>query len=365
MMAGLREFAPAAIRTWTKNGAAGLLCALGVPAFARRRHRDRLLIVMFHGVEHEPLSPPCWHVLGSALFRRQLHYLRAHFTVLQLAEALDRLAAGTLPPHALAITFDDGTRNLATNAVPVLRDLALPAAVFLATGPMGSDQTLWPDRLWLAIARTTETEVDLSALGLGTRSLGGTAARGGVYAAAVDRLKDLADARRIAVLQQILAVLGYRDGEPGPFEMLSWGEAHEIISDGLVTLHPHTVTHPILARCSDEDVQREIIDSCSVLEHETGSKPTIFAYPNGRPHDFDERAKDVLRGRGVRWALSTAPGFAEAHCDPLALPRLAVGSDSSFAYFRLMVSGGLPRRYGGGRGITAARRAPRPPGVRR
>jgi hypothetical protein len=45
----------------------------------------------------------------------------------------------------------------------------------------------------------------------------------------------------------------------------------------------------------------------------------------------------------VHWALSTAPGFADRRCDPLALPRLAVGGDSSFDYFRLTVSGGVPR----------------------
>jgi peptidoglycan/xylan/chitin deacetylase (PgdA/CDA1 family) len=345
-----------AVRAIFKNLAAALLCAAGVPAFARRRHRDLLAILMFHGVEDEPLSPVCWHVLGSALYRRQLEYVRKHFNVLPLGEALDRLAAGTLPPRALAITFDDGTRNLATRAVPVLRDLRLPAAVFLATGPMGSDETLWPDRLWLAIARTTATEIDLAALGLGTRSLDGTGNRGAVYAAAVDRLKNLADAQRIAVLDEILGALGHRDdGDAGPFRMLSWGEAREIVSDGLVTLYPHTVTHPILARCSDDKVEREIADSCAALERETGSAPMIFAYPNGRPQDFDARAKDVLRGRGVRWALSTTVGFADRRCDPLALPRLAVGSDSSFDYFRLMVSGGLPRRFGGTRGMAAAR----------
>jgi hypothetical protein len=88
-----------------------MLCAVGLPAFTRRRHRDRLAIVMFHGVENRPLSPPCWHVLDSARFRRQLEYLGEHFTVLPLADALDRLASGTLPPRAVALTFDDGTRT--------------------------------------------------------------------------------------------------------------------------------------------------------------------------------------------------------------------------------------------------------------
>jgi peptidoglycan/xylan/chitin deacetylase (PgdA/CDA1 family) len=347
LMARLRDLAPPATRATVKNIAAGLLCAVGVPAFARRRHRDLLAIVMFHGVEDEPPSPACWHVLDAAMYRRQLEYIREHFNVLPLEEALERLAVGTLPPRAMAITFDDGTRNLATHAVPVLRDLGLPAAVFLATGPMGSDESLWPDRLWLAIAHTTATEIDLAALGLGTRSLDGTASRGTVYAAAVARLKDLADAQRVAVLDEILGAVGHRDGgDGGPFRMLSWNEAREMANDGLVTLYPHTVTHPILARCSDDKVEREITDSCATLQRETGLTPTVFAYPNGRLQDFDARAKDALRRRGVRWALSTTVGFADRRCDPMALPRLAVGSDSSFDYFRLMVSGGLPRRSG-------------------
>lgn len=344
-----------ATRPAVKNVAAGLLCAAGVPAFARRRHRDAVAIVMFHGVEDEPLSPVCRHVLDSRLYRRQLDYIRKHFNVLPLEEALDRLAEGTLPPRALAITFDDGTRNLATHAVPVLRELGLPAAVFVATGPLDSGGTLWPDRLWLAIAHTAASEIDLAALGRGVCSLNGSANRGKAYAAAVEGLKDLADADRIAALDGILGALGYRDdGDGGPFRMLTWDEARAMVGDSLVTLHPHSVTHPILARCDDDKVEREIAASCAALERETGCAAKVFAYPNGRPQDFDNRARDVLRRRGIRWALSTTAGLADRQCDPLALPRLAVASDASFGHFRLMVSGGLPGRYRGRRGTAAA-----------
>ncbi|ORV62273.1 polysaccharide deacetylase family protein [Mycobacterium europaeum] len=330
-----------------RNLVAVLLCAVGVPAFTRARHRHKLAIVMFHGVEDQPLSPACRHVLDAALYRRQIAYLHRHFNVLPLEEALERLADGTLPPRAVAITFDDGTRNLATRAVPVLRELGLPAAVFLATGAIGSGETLWPDRLWLAIARTAATEVDLTALGLGVHSLVGMAHRAKAYAAAVEGLKGLPDADRLGALDDVLGALGHRDdGDGGPFRMLSWEEARAMAGDGLVTLHPHSVTHPILARCDDDKVKREIADSCAALERETGRRPRVFAYPNGRPRDFDDRARDALRDRGIRWALSTRPGFADPRCDPLALPRLAVSSDASFGHFRLLVSGGLPRRPG-------------------
>jgi peptidoglycan/xylan/chitin deacetylase (PgdA/CDA1 family) len=323
--------------------AASTLCAVGVPAVSRRFRRGQLTILMFHGVEAEPLSPPCWHVLDSPTLGRQLAYVRRHFAVLPLEEALERLYAGTLPRNAAAVTFDDGTQNLLTHAAPILRDLRLPAAVFLATGPMGTDETLWPDRLWLAFARTDATEVDLKGLGLGSRSLRDQADRGIAYAVTVERLKDLPDGERIARLDRIIASLGPEpNGGTGPFRMLSWDEARTLASDGHVTIHPHTVTHPILSRCSDEKVESEVIDSCAALERETGRAPKVFAYPNGRAKDFDERAKSALRHRRVRWALATTSGIANRSSDPLALPRIGIGSDHSFADFRLMVSGAVP-----------------------
>lgn len=325
-----------------RNLAAELLCNVGVPALSRRVRRGRLAIIMYHGVEPKPLSPPCWHVLDTATFRRQLQYVRRHFSVLPLEEALERLDAGTLPERAAALTFDDGTQNLLTHAAPVLRETALPAAVFLATGPMGTDETLWPDRLWLAFARTNAPDIDLTPAGLGTRPLSSAADRGTAYAATVNHLKDLPDEERISRLASLVATLVPEwDGDPGPFRLLSWAQACELASDGQVTLYPHTVTHPILSTCADEKVEDEILESCATVERQTGRAPAVFAYPNGRAQDFDERAKTALRRRGVRWALSTTHGLADRDSDPLALPRLAIGNNLSFAGFRLLVSGAV------------------------
>ncbi|OBB14045.1 polysaccharide deacetylase [Mycobacteriaceae bacterium 1482268.1] len=322
------------------------MCVLGFPERTRRGTRGRLTILMFHGVEEETLSPPCWHVLDAATFRRQLKYVRRRFQVLPLEEALERLSAGTLPDHAAVLTFDDGTRNLLTCAAPVLRDLALPASLFLTTGPMGTDDALWPDRLWLAFARTQASELDLTPLGLGAYSLRSAAHRGEAYAAAVDRLKAMSDPERVQLLESLIATLGLEVGyDPGPFRLLSWDEARSLASDYRMTLYPHSVTHPILSQCSDEIVEREIYESCAAVERETGCLPTIFAYPNGRPQDFDERAKAALRRCGVRWAVSTTEGFAGYDSDPFALPRIAIGSDLSFARFRLLVSGALEKRH--------------------
>lgn len=328
-----------------KNLAAALLFPTRVAEFTRPRQRGQLAILMYHGIAPEPLSPRCWHVVGAASFRQQMEYLARHFNVLPLEESLERLRSGTLPDRAATITFDDGTQDLATQAAPILRSLGLPGAVFLATDAMASGKPLWPDRLWLAVARTKMSAVKLPAIGLGELSLRGDAERGIAFSLVISRLKELPDEERIDRLNSILELLGADDDtDPGPFRMLSWAEARELAKTGDITLHPHSVTHPILSRCTDEKLDHEITESCAALERETGFAPTIFAYPNGRAHDFDDRAKQVLRRRDVRWALSTIKGFADQSSDPLALPRLSIGSNMSPQRFRLAVSGALPWR---------------------
>lgn len=333
-----------------KNAAAALVYPTGVAEFTRPRQRGQLAILMYHGIAAEPLSPPCWHVVDTAAFRAQMEYLAENFNVLPLEESLERMNAGTLPDRAAAITFDDGTQNLATQAAPVLRSLGLPGAVFLATDSMASGRLLWPDRLWLALARTTEPALDGSSIDVGAVPLRTATDRAKAFRLVVNRLKDLPDGTRIDRLEAILTALGADDTDPGPFRMLTWDEARDMGRDGLITLHPHSVTHPILSRCTDDKVEREIADSCADIERETGSAPTIFAYPNGRAQDFDERAKKELGRHGVRWALSTTSGFADRHSDPLAVPRLLIGSNMSPKRFRLLVSGALPWR----RAVAAA-----------
>ncbi|MGE2834258.1 polysaccharide deacetylase family protein [Mycobacterium sp. SMC-4] len=327
---------------------ARILCACAVPAFARWRRSRRLAILMFHGVESQPLSPPCDWVIDAATLRRDLRYVRRHFNVLPLEEALERLADGSLPRRAATVTFDDGTRNLLTNAAPVLRELGVPAAVFLATGPMGTRELLWPDRLWEAFARTTRTEIDLTSLGLGVHPLDSLAERIQARDNTIEALKRLPDSRRLAEMASVVDSLGQHCGPTGgPFQLLSWTEALALAADGLVTLYPHSVTHPILSRCDDAKLDHEVSESCRAVEINTGRAPRVFAYPNGGVEDFDCRTREALRRNGVRWALSTTNGFADTDSDAFALPRMGFSTDQSFAVFKLKISGFAlrPRRF--------------------
>lgn len=103
---------------------------------ARSRWRQqRLLILCYHGIslrdEHE------WHpllFLSPEVFESRLRQIRdGGYCVLGLGDALTRLREGTLPPRAVAITFDDGNHDFYARAFPLLEKYGFPATVYQTT----------------------------------------------------------------------------------------------------------------------------------------------------------------------------------------------------------------------------------------
>ncbi len=82
--------------------------------------------------------------VAPALFARQMAHLAAHgWRTLTVAQAVGHLQRGAVPERHVAITFDDGYRNVFTEAFPVLRRHGFTATVFLVTDYVGRDNG-WP-----------------------------------------------------------------------------------------------------------------------------------------------------------------------------------------------------------------------------
>lgn len=66
-------------------------------------------------------------------FRRQMKFLKDHgYNVIRLTEFIDAIKSGQrLPTRTVAITFDDGYRDNYLYAWPVLKELNLPATIFV------------------------------------------------------------------------------------------------------------------------------------------------------------------------------------------------------------------------------------------
>ena len=105
---------------------------------------------MYHRVMQRvpgPAQPP--DCVAVDRFHDQLDglLLRGH-EIRPLRELLASRAEGkALPPRTIAVTFDDGYECIHRHAWPVLRELRIPATVFLATGYLGSS-TPFPFDPW-------------------------------------------------------------------------------------------------------------------------------------------------------------------------------------------------------------------------
>lgn len=120
---------------------------LGRIVFGLGLHRalfsGRALVVAFHrvdagGVNDAMNMPP-------ALFARWCRFFTRHFKVVPAGEIVAGLEQGRRFDGELALTFDDGYRDFAEQAVPVMRSLGINATVFAVSGFVGSDHIPWWD----------------------------------------------------------------------------------------------------------------------------------------------------------------------------------------------------------------------------
>ena len=99
---------------------------------AESRARERgVRIVTYHRVSDEPDEL----AVTPRRFREQMELLDSEgYRVVGVSEAADLAASGDVSERTLGLTFDDGYRDVAVNALPVLVEYGFRATVFVATG---------------------------------------------------------------------------------------------------------------------------------------------------------------------------------------------------------------------------------------
>lgn len=245
--------------------------------------KQRILILAFHCVSERGRRyfRPAMDVEREQ-FRDLIRCLKDHYRFLPLREALDS------SEPCCAITFDDGYRSVYDNAFPVLREMGVPATVFLPTGYIGTGLRLWWDEIHAALGDQAD--------------------------AAVTRLKRLPAAER---REQIEALRKESDGSRGERLMLSWDEVAEMADAGF-EIGNHTVSHAFMDELDAQRLPEEIQGAHDEIADRLGKPPRVFAYPNGR---FNAAAVEAVRAAGYECALTTRPGYVRPNDDRFTLRR--------------------------------------------
>jgi len=308
-----------------------------------RRTSPPFPILIYHRVNPWPSSFAI-DVTPPDRFRRQMEHLARRYRVLPLEELWRRTQEGSLPARSVAVTFDDGYADNHEFALPILRDLGVPATVFVVTGCVGTGVIPWHDRVLAAFERTSRTEAALPGDPM-PATLVGVGARRSAAFRVLGALKPLEEPERLAGVARVEASLGAGAGaaEAGRPLMLDWDQVRAMRRGGFA-IGSHTVSHPILSRQSPERVWAELTRSKMEIENAIGEPVTLFAYPNGRPEDYTPETVSLVRRAGYRVAVTTTFGVNDGGDDPLLWkrgtpwesdqPRYAL----KLAYYRLLAA---------------------------
>lgn len=274
--------------------------------------KARLSVLIFHRVLPEP-DPMFSDEIHAHRFDEICGWLATWFNVLPLDQAAVHLKAGTLPARAACITFDDGYADNYHVAMPILQRHGLTATFFIATGFLDGGR-MWND----TIIETVRTCEDLSVIEVdGLRRF----ARNDKLAAIttlINHIKYRPVAERITLTQDIARLANV---ELPQNLMMTSAEVKAMRQAGM-QIGAHTVSHPILARLTDEHARQEIGDSKRYLEQLLGERITLFAYPNGKPgEDYSPQSVEVVRSLGFDAAVSTEWGASRMGDDPLQIKR--------------------------------------------
>lgn len=301
-----------------------------------RLHRfagSKFGILCYHRVGTEGV--PLFSRLEPAVFEAQMLYLKNHYRIVPLTKLCQELREGRKVVPTLAITFDDGYRDLYTHAFPVLQKYQIPATIYLIGRSMETGEAPWYDRVFVAFAGAPGPTLELQMQELRQFDLSTTALRNNAAWETVCFLRSIPNARR----QKWCAEFEQRTkprADSLENRFLTWDHVRTMQRGG-VFFGAHTMTHPSVSRLDPDDFPEEFVNSKRLLEAGLDRPVQDFAYPFGRLSDVSSAAQAFLARSGYSTAVTTMEGFNSSSANLHLLNRLQVGDDRSISSFAFSV----------------------------
>jgi peptidoglycan/xylan/chitin deacetylase (PgdA/CDA1 family) len=252
-------------------------------------------ILMYHRIaEHVPgVESPSINVTPAQLRRQLAGLLSRGFECWPLSKlAAAHAATQAVQSHVFAVTFDDGYENNYTNAWPILRELNVPATIFLATNYLDTDRA-FPFDDWSARHGT-------------------------------DRLPPIA------------------------WHPLSARQCDEILAGGLIEFGAHTHSHQkFVGRTAD--FRRDMQVNLSILRDRFGVDRPTFAFPYG---EFDGELVESARQLTLACAVTSRNERIASGHDMFAWGRFHVSQSDTAAMLAAKLSGWYPMLAAAGRRLA-------------
>jgi len=99
------------------------------------------MVITYHRVRDDDTEPDI--SVSTENFKRQIAYLKDRFNVISLKEVVGHIGKESdMSRDNIAITFDDGYKDIFLNAYPILQQYKFPATIFLISSLIGARENI-------------------------------------------------------------------------------------------------------------------------------------------------------------------------------------------------------------------------------
>jgi peptidoglycan/xylan/chitin deacetylase (PgdA/CDA1 family) len=250
--------------------------------------RNKVSIVLLHDIDEKR---------ADMIF----NYLSNNYNIIDLntyIQAHKSKDYSQIPKYAMIVTFDDGHKGN-YRMLSALKKYNIPVTIFLCAGIINTKRHFW--------FMHKNSSIPIS------------------------KLKRVPNKKRLELLKKDGF---YQEQEYLQREALNKKEIDELSK--YVNMQSHTLFHPILPMCSDEESLRELVKSKEILEKDYKFVINTISYPNG---DYSDRDIALAKEAGYECGITVDFGFNTLESDIFRLKRVSLNDTDDMSELIVKASG--------------------------
>ncbi len=275
------------------------------------------VILLYHGVPDRDDD-----FVDSAALERHIMFLKKHFDVVGIEDSMsERPRSGK---RRIVLTFDDGYRNNAIVAAPVLRRHGVRATFFVC-----GRHTQRGKYLWFSYLRALEKHFKGNGFEFHGEFIDMSRER---RQESVKRLRahllslhPHPSAMYLEIENHLPAIEDFveEDDLQMHYAGLTEDQIAELADDELFSVQPHTVDHPFLTLCTRDEALTQLDKNKTWLERITATECSVIAYPSG---DYDAATVELCKSLGFKYGFAVIS--KNVNFPSYEMPRVGVFSKS-------------------------------------
>ena len=271
--------------------------------------RKRLTILVYHQVSGgDAKVDPTSNVISNEMLQAHIQAIKLlGYEFINLHQLSD---FAKLPNKSVLITFDDGYKNVYSNALPILQNEKISAAIFLTTNYIESKIIEGYDLLKHIIINYHFDTISsaYSDIILSDNNLRNSFDKKILCDQAALRFhfrSMLSKQKQLYIANLLCNKFNFEIDEDYTHNLyLTWNEIDRMKE--CFNFGSHTITHPLLSQLSIDEQENEIQGSKDILEA-NGLDISWFSYPYGYEKSFNNDTCYLLNKHGYVGAFTTSP----------------------------------------------------------